>query len=262
MLSIIKAQLFGLKKDRLVLISFFLLLAYELFELYVYIQVAVWEELDIRLFAGSFAADYLSMSHTAALYAVIIITGAVCCSDFNDKTANFEVMMGHTRGEVFWGRVITAVIMGTAAYVLLMDIPVAAAAVILGWGDKVSFGGIALRYVMLLFPVIRYICEMCFLSFLVRRKFPVIFGGIILYMGANSVPVLQASASPALSVTAMNGLTYIDVWYSYGLEGNMNYVYDTAIDTEYLVRVVLWSAAASAVMLFLGYTFFRYDDIE
>ena len=262
MLSIIKAQLFGLKKERLLIISFFLLLAYELFQLYVYIQAAVWEDLEISLSAGGFAADYITMSHTAALYAVIIITGIVCCSDFNDKTANFEVMMGHTRGEVFGGRVITAVIMSSAAYFLLMNIPVAAASAILGWGGKGSFGEIALRLIMLMFPVIRYCCEMCFLAFLVRRKFPVILGGIVLYMTANSVPVILESTSPALSVTAMNGLTLINVWCSYGLEGNMNYVYDTAIDTEYLVRVVLWSAGVSAVMLFLGYTFFRYDDIE
>ena len=77
MLSIIKAQLFGLKKERLVIISFFLLLAYELFQLYVYIQAAVWEDLEISLSAGGFAADYITMSHTAALYAVIIITGVL-----------------------------------------------------------------------------------------------------------------------------------------------------------------------------------------
>ena len=105
--------------------------------------------------AGIFACVPDTLNSLLSVSYIFILTAQVCLSDFSDKTSYYELMGGHTRLEVFLGRAIPCIVLGTLGTLVLMIVPDITATVLLGWGVDIPVGQIILRRLLLIFPLMR-----------------------------------------------------------------------------------------------------------
>ena len=255
-----KAQLIQLRKDKICRFIFIGVLAVTLI---IVLMMADMASGDIRFTGGEQAIMLLTMTQLLAQLFMYLFTAQACGADFMDKTCNYEIMSGHTRRDVFFGRVIPTLIIGTLGTLFLIAAPVVAEVIILGgWGDKVSLTDMLLRFLLMAFPVARVICEFIFLTFIIKN--PYIVMGIsymlCIILGMN-IPVTRDHCF-VLGMSNMNAITVIDRWNSFGLGGDLYYVYETGLSADFVLPTVIVSVVIGAAALLLGYTFFKNDDMH
>ncbi|MBQ4165301.1 MAG: hypothetical protein IJD85_03165 [Oscillospiraceae bacterium] len=260
MKNIMKAQLIQLRKDKICRFIFIGVLAVTLI---IVLMMADMASGDIRFTGGEQAIMLLTMTQLLAQLLMYLFTAQACGADFMDKTCNYEIMSGHTRRDVFFGRVIPTLIIGTLGTLFLIAAPVVAEVIILGgWGDKVSLTDMLLRFLLMAFPVARVICEFIFLTFIIKN--PYIVMGIsymlCIILGMN-IPVTRDHCF-VLGMSNMNAITVIDRWNSFGLGGDLYYVYETGLSADFVLPTVIVSVVIGAAALLLGYTFFKNDDMH
>ncbi len=260
MKNIMRAQLLQLRKDKMIRFIFIGILAVSAMIVWMLVDSI---PADSMLTGGEEAVFGLNMFQLLAQFFLFLFTAQACGADFMDKTCNYDIMSGHTRREVFFGRAIPAVIIGTLGTMLLIALPVVFQVVLLGgWGDKVSFADMLMRFLLMAFPIARVICEFIFLTFIIKN--PYIVMGIsyvsCLLLGMN-VPVTTDHCF-VLGMSNMNYITIIDQWSSFGLGGDLFYIYETGITAELAVPTILVSLIIGAAALLLGYTFFKNDDMH
>lgn len=255
-----KAQLIQLRKDKICRFIFIGVLAVTLI---IVLMMADMASGDIRFTGGEQAIMLLTMTQLLAQFFMYLFTAQACGTDFMDKTCNYEIMSGHTRRDVFFGRVIPTLIIGTLGTMFLIAAPVVAEVIILGgWGDKVSLTDMLLRFLLMAFPVARVICEFIFLTFIIKN--PYIVMGIsymlCIILGMN-IPVTRDHCF-VLGMSNMNAITVIDRWNSFGLGGDLYYVYETGLSADFVLPTIIVSVIIGAAALLLGYTFFKNDDMH
>jgi hypothetical protein len=194
---------------------------------------------------------------------VFTFVGFVCCGDFPDKTSNYEIMTGHKRTEVYFGRVIPCLVFGVICFLIIAFAPIILNTAIHGWGTKLDVGQMILRYTLLIFPITRIFCTAIFIAFVVKNPYIMMGTGYAASMlGGISGGFLKEAKSPFLGITNINMLCMFDSWFTYGLEGNENYIYDASLSTGQIAGTIIVSLAASIVFLYLGYVFFHTDDLN
>lgn len=120
MKNLIKAQLYQLKKDRLVQITFVGMLLILLMMAYINQLLAVTEASGLdTVTGGGFFANNLVGAMTVGLMFVIISVPRICGWDFTDKTTNYELMSGHIRREVYFSRIAVSLLVGVIGLSLI-----------------------------------------------------------------------------------------------------------------------------------------------
>lgn len=260
MKNIMKAQLLQLKKDRICRFIFIGILVVMFMLVYMIVDMASG---DIEITGGEHAVMLATMMTLLAQFFMYLFTAQACGVDFTDKTMNYEIMAGHTRCQVYFGRVIPTLVIGTLVTLLLIAVPIAADVIIMGgWGDKVSFTDMLLRYLLMAFPVARTICEFIFLTFIIKN--PYIVMGIsyvaCIVLGMN-VPTTTDHCF-VLGMTNINAITVINEWQSFGLGGDLHYIYETGLSADFVIPTIIVSVIIGGIALLLGYTFFKNDDMH
>ncbi len=260
MKNIIKAQLIQLRKDKICRFIFIGILAVMIV---IVIMMSDMASGKIRFTGGEQALILMTMTQLLAQFFLYLFTAQACGADFVDKTMNYEIMSGHTRREVYFGRVVPALVIGTLGTMLLMALPIVVEVIILGgWGDKVSFTDMLLRFLLMAFPIARMICEYIFLTFVIKNPYIVMGISYVLciVLGIN-IPMTRDHCF-VLGMSNLNAITIIDDWESFGLGGDMHYIYETALSADFVLPTIIVSVVVGAVALLLGYTFFRNDDMH
>ena len=213
--------------------------------------------------AGEFAATYTNMLSTIAEIFAVINAVWICTMDFGDKTANYELMTGHTRLQIFSARIVMSLITGISGYLLIIIIPVIIAAILWGWGSCIYLSDMIFRWLMLIFPMARIIMEFTFLAFIIRKPAPAIILSFMINEFLTVVPMSaeMSSTSCILGTANLSKLVNIDSWTTYGLE-KIYLTFDTMLPSSYIASTIAASVIASTIFFCLGYTFFRYDDID
>ena len=252
MKNIIKSQFYQIKNERLLVIVFFTLMAALLMN--AFFGMGDGEALS----AGETAVYLLPFEVQISALFIFMQTGIFCCSDFKDKTANYELMSGHTRKEVYFGRVIPCLIVGTLGWILLMCMPYVILTLLRGWGTEISFRTVMVRFLLMIFPVLRLICEFIFISFLVRNPYIVMAAGYV----AFCIGGMSFTSSCFLGMTNLTMLSTIDVWVTFGLSGSLNYVYESYLTSSEIIGTIVSSVIFGGASLYMGYYFFRTDDVN
>ena len=262
MKNIAKSQLYQLRKSKLPYAIFFVILFLQLFT----IATTVINNLDGPDITGSsFVAEQGAALFMTPIFFLSIITGIVTGADFMDKTTNYEIMTGHTRAEVYFGRVIPALVVSVAGGFILAIIPVLAANFIFGWGTKMSLSGVIIRYILVIFPYFRLACEFVFLTFVVRNSYMIMAMGFVYYMLGS---ILADGGKRASSV--LLGLTNLNVLGNFGSFSTYNVldgatvitVYDSNVGVSTVVSTIAASLLIGSFFLLIGYVFFKNDDLS
>ena len=73
---------------------------------------------------------------------LMIIVANVMGKDYMDKTINYEILSGHTRKDVFFGRLIVATTVGVlCSFLVIIAVPVVLT-LMHGWGNTMELQGV------------------------------------------------------------------------------------------------------------------------
>lgn len=257
MKDIFKSQLFQLKKERL---------PYVVFVLCILLLCIVIVNEDGRASFGEMMCGLTNIISQISLMFLFTAVAVVCGKDFPDKTGNYEIMGGHTRFEVYMGRALLAIVVGVLGTLLLFFFVIGIGCAFVGWGDAVSLKGILFRVLLLMFPLFRIACEIVFLVFILRSAYLVLTIGYIylffileLMMGVSKAPTSYYLGMT--NIFRILDMTFFQV-YSPVNPGVKMVVYDTTLKLSDVWGTVVVSVGVGLLFLWLGYHFFKSDDIH
>lgn len=196
----------------------------------------------------------------------LVLTTRICGWDYADKTMNYEVLAGHSRGEVYWGRIIASMLWGMGAGIVITFLPVLLFTVVNGWGFSISFKGALMRLLLLLFPMFRLVCEFALLTFLLRSCYVAMIIGWVLYGTANIITMIAEETAKLrftvqLASANMSSLLNFENYTIGYIDGEDIMLYDTALDASLTVGSVVVSVAVGAGCLVIGYICFKKGDM-
>lgn len=258
MKNVIKAQVYQIKKDKLIWGVFLLLL---------FIQYTnMIGEMDFGDLGSAclYAAGNASQMVLYCMMFAGVAVGQICGVDFTDKTTNYELMSGHTRKQVYFGRAVLSILVGVTAVLILSAFPVLIASIQYGWGTAMRLEGVVLRWLLLVFPVFRIVCEMIFMSFLVKNPYVTMFFGFITAMGGVMLTEMFAGNDTVLlGVFNIKMLCSFTSWSSYSIvDGHSLVVYDSAFAAGDVIRTIFGSSVIGMAFLIIGYIYFQKDDLN
>lgn len=191
-----------------------------------------------------------SLTYVFNFFILAMAAGIICCEDYKDKTANFEIMSGYSRLKIYLARGIFAVIAADLMALLLSFVPVIAGNITHDWGQTIDFGDFMLRICLYFFPYMRVAAFLVLISVLIRNQY-VLMG--IGYFIMDYVIIRQEA-----DLTLFKGM----------ITGCDNIICLTKYD-ENLGRLPLKTAALTigislvmtGVYMFIGYRLFKRKDI-
>lgn len=258
MLNIIKATLRQSRRDIFLKITAGYLL------LMVVLSI-LGEEIDWKAH-GSMMVGTLGMFLQFAIPIVTgVLTGRACGSDLRDKTANYEILFGKKRYEVYFGRFFASLIFMFVLVALIPPIPVLFMTIKNGWGASLAVSEALTLYGMLFPIVFRMVC---------------FYTAITFFSGNDVVTILLSTIGPMvliLSVYMLKELDYNVTWQtamsdlmrlldfsnegSGFFEGEDTTVYKLDLPISLIVRMICTSVGIGAAWLFGGYAIYRRRDI-
>lgn len=260
MWNIIRSQLYQLKRD---IIAWGVLL----------VALIVTFLMNIESFeAGSTGSEATalmgqSMSSMAGFLVIMTIVANIMGKDFLDKTLNYEVLSGHTRKDVFFGRLIAAIIVGVlCTFLVIISVPVTAT-ILNGWGNTMELKGVLIRFCLVLVTLFRIACEVAFVTILAKNPYvtylvSVVLGELQIFVSLAQAEFTEFEVTPLLPVAnCLNLLTFQD-WATFYLDETDQIIYSSAVTTELALWALIPSIAIGAVMIILSYVFFKHDDLN
>lgn len=262
--QIIKAQLFQISRGRLQYVILFVTL---------FLQI-IWmlgeTDLGFGTASGSFivmsdyiASGFLDPALLSLLFA-FVFTAEVCGGDFMNKTANYEIMSGHGRKEVYYGRAVLSLTIGTIGALIITAFPMLVGCMIGEWGDLVSVGAVMLRYGLSIFPIMRMICEFIFLSYVIKNQYIIMALGGILVFGGSLLPEWFTDGTACfLGLNSLAKLYHFNSWSTYTLVGEKELMfYNSVLNLGEIVPIIAASVLFGGLFLLMGYEFFKKDDLN
>lgn len=205
----------------------------------------------------------ISMSVT---FTVLLLGTRICGWDYSDKTMNYEILSGHTRKEVYWSRVIVCITWCTCVSLAIIIFPVILFTIINGWGDNMDFGGAALRYLLLIFPIFRIICEFALITFLTGSCYKGMVLGFILSETGMSIYILAEELADfncgyLLSMSNIDALFAFNAKLGY-VNGEDIEVFETALEPSLAIGTIIVSLTVGAACLLIGWLVFKKRDVN
>ncbi|MCM1156899.1 MAG: hypothetical protein NC300_01355 [Bacteroidales bacterium] len=199
--------------------------------------------------------------------ACLVLISRICGWDAVDKTMNYEIMAGHSRAEVYFGRVLVSVLWGLGAGIIMLLFPLLVVSIINGWGNNMALGDVALRCILALFPMLRLICEVAMLTFLLKSFYQALVIGYVfcdIVMVGGMIYEEMTDASLTVQ-TALYNLTWVldfsNAKYEY-IDGKDIPVFLTAVSPSMAAGTILVSLLVGGICLALGYRIFRKADLH
>lgn len=254
-----RAQNYQIKRDYLVIIGFLVCLVLPVLGIYL-ADIGV-DNMDGSLFTvamfGIFPFTFLVLS--------LILVTRICAWDMNDKTINYELLAGHLRIEVYFGRVFSALAWTFVGCILVSLIPILIFTALKGWGHSLDMGEAVIRYAVMLLVLFRCVCELALLTFLLRNSHAALVLGFVISDFGTLFSVIMESMEIKIDwqLASANLINLSDVSnYRNIMIGDMQVtVYEAALGTSELIHSVVASIVVGIVCVAIGYAAFRRRDM-
>ena len=264
MMGIIRSINYSLRRDVLVWITVFSMIALPFLLIMIVCNVA---GIEFSMFTPSFyfAYQYMAIVSVMFLMAIIILSCKVMGSDAADKTINYELLYGHKRDKVFAARVITGYMWGALLILLCVLLPLGYLTLFNGWGLQTNAKDVLIRTLLSTFPIIR----ICSLNMMYACLTKSTGKGIALGYATDVVVTIIS--------TVLEELTEIKIRYGFGvmnlasilvsensrefvIGGKPVMVYETAVTTQMAVKTICFSLIFSVIYISIAYMAFKKGD--
>lgn len=258
MKNIVKSQFYQIVREKII---WYMLVVALLMQTLMFI-LPIWLDNEEATSAGEFFANNGYGFITFPVFFLVVAVGQICGMDFLDKTNHYEVLGGHHRHEVYLGRVIPAILVGGGGALFLSILPILLYTIMFGWGTKLALGPILLRFILLLFPFLRLVCEFVFITFLVKNPYVMMGVGYLVFIAIMGLPEILNAFNAFLGITNMMQLLVVEKWVTFGLGGDLNYIYEAPLSAGVIWQTILASVVFGVGSLYLGYIYFKNNDLN
>ncbi|SEK45660.1 ABC-type transport system involved in multi-copper enzyme maturation, permease component [Ruminococcus sp. YRD2003] len=259
MLNIIKEMLRQTRRDKLLWFG----------AVYIFIMFAtVFTDNGLTSDTGSSFFGF-AMQSVSIITPIILGTMAarICGADLRDKTANYELLFGKKRWEVYFGRFIASLIACFTVMTVIFAVIIALPTALNGWGESLSARNAA-AHLALVYPIMfRILCFFTAFTFLCRNDI-IAFVVAVVGTGLMFVFVFAMLNLADIELTwhlALSDMVHI-IDFSNTTQGFADgrdiTVYKAPIETAAAVRSLLASFGIGSFWLFGGYMLFRKRDIS
>lgn len=220
---------------------------------------------DLSKLYGGEAVVVFGSSCAGLAFFVLILTARICGWDYGDKTMNYELLSGHSRGAVFWSRTLVSLCWCIPIGLIITVLPAAVFTLINGWGDNMDFGGAALRFLLLLFPLFRITCEIILLTFILKNCYLSMVSGFIL-TEITQIAVMFINELSSTKITYQLAVSNITALFEFNekmgyVNGKDITVYQTGLETAFVLGTILFSLGVGIICLIIGSLLFKKRDI-
>lgn len=258
MLNIIKSQIYSALRDIYTYIAGFYMLI-------MFVMTILLTLVDIKneTVTGSLMfSSYCANSIIFTLINVLIFTTRLSGWDFNDKTLNYEVLYGHKRSSVFWGRVLMAVTFSTVTSVLMTFAPVVAAYLINGWGNIVPAREALIRSAILVLTLLKLSAVLIFITVIVKNSWAAMILGFLTIMIEAFVSLFDSKIMTFLSVYAVSKATLFENLKLDFIDGEDVMVFQDRLSSGFITQNILICSVTILASLLIGYLVFRKRDMN
>lgn len=201
------------------------------------------------------------------LMASAFIVCSACGSDFGDRTVNYELLSGHTRRQVYFGKIAASLIYGMTASALIIIIPLASFGIFGSFGDDIEWGGALVRFLLVEMIFLRMFCELAAATFLFKNEGAAnIIVSIVSLGGYFLAGRINSSVSCLFGISNLMDVLNLTERESYTISSDFNIIQVTAFrympEPELIIKTVICSAAACVLSLTAGYLAFSEDDMK
>ncbi len=265
MKNIIKSQLFQLRKNKYIpIVMIVIMVVAGLLAFLVSGTSMGISESETNL---SSTDHYIGCNLYSTVYFIMVIpflaVGLICGSDFTDKTINYELMQGHSRGQIYFGRAIIAIAASFLAAFLMLASSVITNTIFYGWGTQISVFDAVWRLLMFALPVFRLTCLAIFLTAVVKKMIVTIISGYVYMIFTSVITVVITDVdSPIFTIGCMQRLLDFKMHNSFGLSGELHLTYDPMFTAGELAVLFASCIGVGALYLIMGYVFFKNDDLN
>lgn len=201
---------------------------------------------------------------------LVILATRICGWDYADKTMNYEILIGHSRKEVFFSRIWVSFIWCMPIALALFVLPPLVLTLINGWGIYMDMGEMILRCVLSVFTIFRMYCECVLLTFLTKSCYIGLIASYLLTeVGAVVTLAFKELGGKALSNLAVisslgncNELMTLDKYSFQYIDGKDEMLIDAAVDPTYAALTVIVSLAVGLGFIVISYLYFRKSDMK
>lgn len=258
MKNIVKSQFYQIIREKML---WYMLVVALLMQTLMF-MLPIWLDNEEATSAGEFFAGNGYGLIVFPVFFLVVAVGLICGVDFLDKTNHYEVLGGHRRHEVYLGRVIPAVLVGGGGALFLSILPILLYTIMYGWGTKIAPGPVILRLVLLMLPYLRIVCEFVFLTFLVKNPYIMMAAGYAIFMACIGLSEVLNAFNAFLGITNMMQLLVVEKWVTFGLGGDLNYIYEAPLSAGVIWQTILASVVFGVGSLYLGYIYFKNNDLN
>lgn len=258
MLNIIKSQLYSTVRDIYTYIGGFYMLL--MFVLTISITFA---DIGNETVTGSLMfSHYCENSIIFSLINALIFTTRLSGWDFNDKTLNYEVLYGHKRSSVFWGRTLMAVTVSMVTSVILTFAPVVAAYLINGWGCIVPAREVLIRSAILVLTLLKFSAVLIFITVIVKNSWTAMILGFLTIMVEAILSIFSSKIMTWLSFYAVSEATLFENPKLDFIDGEDVLVFQDRLSSGFITQNILICSVTILAALSIGYLIFRKRDMN
>lgn len=208
-------------------------------------------------------AELGSLFVIAGLFLMLVTVAGIIGNDFMDKTINYEVLSGHSRKQVYFGRVIPAIVYGVLGTMVLSAFWPMVVTVTQGFGDLMEAKGVWIRYGLLVFVFFRLVCELVFLTVITKNThITYLVGFSWSYAQMILLAVLDGVDEYLMGVGNCLKLLSFDEWSTVFLNEQEQIFYSSALEPEMIIGTIGISLVLGILCLILGYVYFKHDDLN
>ena len=197
-----------------------------------------------------------------------VVVGVVCGGDLDDKTANYEILYGKKRSQVYFSRVLVAFVFALIAALLLITLPLLFLTAKNGWGGSLTVQNAVLHGVMMFPAFCRMLCFFIALTFISTSMLPAFAAGFLKtlpLMFVNMMLELSGTDFRVTWQTALNDLIRLQDFSNYTtgmFEGAEIGIYKAELTREVITQSLLCSVGFGLFWLLLGFFVFRKKDLK
>lgn len=260
MWNIIRAQWYQLIRDKRVRGTFVVMLLFN--AAFTFANIDGYEEIK----GGRIMADMGSFFGLMGLLFMLVLMAFVMGTDFVDKTLYYEILTGHSRKEVLFGRFLVALSAGSLGAMTIMLFCPLVLTVGFGWGYVPEAGSTFLRCVLVFGVLFRIACETMLIAVIVKNPYATIFAGYIIgcvellllllkeLMPGGDIFLQFFSVCQCTELLNFSGLQGMEEAAGEAVSGGFSHCR--------LVFIAVMGLAASTAAVMAAYAYFKRDDLQ